>query len=51
MLCTDVTFLAVWVKLWAEYNEEFPNQRLGYYLGIYAMIGILALIFLIVSCW
>ncbi|PVH92956.1 hypothetical protein DM02DRAFT_697962, partial [Periconia macrospinosa] len=45
------SFPTIWVKLWAEYNERFPNQRLGYYLGIYAMLGGLALVFLIVSCW
>jgi ATP-binding cassette subfamily C (CFTR/MRP) protein 1 len=37
--------------MWAEYNERFPNQKLGYYLGIYAMLGGVAFIFLIVSCW
>ena len=28
-----------------------PNQDLGYYLGIYAMLGVLALTFLVISCW
>lgn len=42
---------ALWVKWWASYNAEYPNQRLGYYLGVYAMLGGLALIFLIISCW
>jgi len=37
--------------MWAEYNDEFPNQRLGYYLGVYGALGAAALIFLIVSCW
>jgi ATP-binding cassette subfamily C (CFTR/MRP) protein 1 len=43
--------VAVWVKKWAEYNQEHPNQHLGYYLGIYAMFGALALIFLVTGCW
>jgi ABC-type multidrug transport system fused ATPase/permease subunit len=43
--------VAIWVKMWAEYNEDHPNQRLGFYLGIYAMLGGLSLFFLIVSCW
>jgi ATP-binding cassette subfamily C (CFTR/MRP) protein 1 len=42
---------AIWVKMWAEYNERFPNQKLGYYLGIYAMLGGVAFLFLIISCW
>ncbi|KAH9869491.1 hypothetical protein IAQ61_006697 [Plenodomus lingam] len=46
-----ISFPSIWVKMWAEYNEEHPNQRLGYYLGIYAMLGGLSLFFLIVSCW
>ncbi|CAN9446968.1 unnamed protein product [Alternaria alternata] len=46
-----ISFPTVWVKMWAEYNEENPNERLGYWLGIYAMLGGLALVFLMVSCW
>ncbi|KAF2439489.1 hypothetical protein P171DRAFT_490190 [Karstenula rhodostoma CBS 690.94] len=45
------SFPTIWVKLWAEYNDEFPNQRLGYYLGVYAALGVGAMIFLIISCW
>ncbi|KAF2873543.1 P-loop containing nucleoside triphosphate hydrolase protein [Massariosphaeria phaeospora] len=45
------SFPTIWVKWWAEHNEEFPNTRLGYYLGIYALIGGSALLFLILSCW
>lgn len=45
------SFPTIWVKMWAEYNQEFPNQRLGYYLGIYSLLGGSALIFLIISCW
>ncbi|KAF1838182.1 canalicular multispecific organic anion transporter 1 [Decorospora gaudefroyi] len=46
-----ISFPTIWVKMWAAYNEHHPNQRLGYYLGIYAMLGGLALFFLILSCW
>ncbi|CAG5185712.1 uncharacterized protein ALTATR162_LOCUS11383 [Alternaria atra] len=46
-----ISFPTVWVKMWAEYNQENPNERLGYWLGIYAMLGGLALVFLMVSCW
>nr|AAP78734.1 ABC transporter [Alternaria brassicae] len=46
-----ISFPTIWVKMWAEYNEQHPNERLGYWLGIYAMLGGLALFFLIVSCW
>ena len=40
-----------WVKEWAAYNAQHPNQNLGFYLGIYGMLGGVALLFLIISCW
>lgn len=45
------SFPNLWVKWWASFNAKYPNEKLGYYLGIYAMLGILAIIFLIISCW
>ncbi|KFA71226.1 hypothetical protein S40288_03837 [Stachybotrys chartarum IBT 40288] len=45
------SFPTIWVNWWAAANAESPNQRLGYYLGIYAMLGGLALVFLVASCW
>lgn len=42
---------AIWVKWWSAYNLIAPNQRLGYYLGIYALLGVLALFSLVISCW
>ncbi|KAF2030893.1 hypothetical protein EK21DRAFT_64674 [Setomelanomma holmii] len=46
-----ISFPSIWVKLWAEYNEKHPNQRLDFYLGVYAALGAAAFIFLGVSCW
>lgn len=45
------SFPTIWLNWWAAANADKPNQRLGYYLGIYAMLGVLALLFLVVSCW
>jgi ABC-type multidrug transport system fused ATPase/permease subunit len=45
------SFPTLWVKWWASFNARYPNERLGYYLGIYGMFGGVALIFLIISCW
>ncbi|CAG9989646.1 unnamed protein product [Clonostachys byssicola] len=45
------SFPTIWVNWWAAANAEHPNERLGYYLGIYAMLGVLSLLFLVVSCW
>jgi ABC-type multidrug transport system fused ATPase/permease subunit len=45
------TSLAIWVKWWAASNILDPNGKLGYYLGIYAVLGACALISLVISCW
>ena len=39
------------MKWWAASNVTAPNQKLGYYLGIYGLLGVMALISLVVSCW
>ncbi|KAH8602264.1 P-loop containing nucleoside triphosphate hydrolase protein [Bisporella sp. PMI_857] len=46
-----VSFPSIWVKWWAADNVLDPNGNLGYYLGIYAVLGIGALLCLICSCW
>jgi ATP-binding cassette subfamily C (CFTR/MRP) protein 1 len=43
--------IAWWVKKWAAFNQDHPNQQLGLYLGVYGFLGALALVFLIISCW
>ena len=44
-------FLGIWVKWWAEANELHPNEKIGFYLGVYAALGVLAIISLILACW
>ncbi|KAL9079436.1 MAG: hypothetical protein Q9157_001690 [Trypethelium eluteriae] len=46
-----ISFPNIWVKWWAEANLLAPNQRLGYWLGIYGFLGAIALICLVLSCW
>ena len=46
-----ISFPQVWLGWWADANAQSPNQKLGYYLGIYAMLGVMGLVSLIVSCW
>ncbi|KAI1930027.1 hypothetical protein LOZ60_001286 [Ophidiomyces ophidiicola] len=46
-----IAFPSIWLKMWATANSERPYERLGYYLGIYVMLGFLAIICLIASCW
>ena len=45
------SFPQIWLGWWADANAVAPNQNLGYYLGIYALLAIAALASLIVSCW
>ncbi|OJJ42489.1 hypothetical protein ASPZODRAFT_105215 [Penicilliopsis zonata CBS 506.65] len=46
-----VTFPSIWVEWWTAANASHPNARLGYWLGIYAMIAVMAVISLVIACW
>lgn len=48
LVLTDMT--DIWVKWWAISNEEDPDGRTGYYLGIYAMLGAVGMLSLIIGC-
>ncbi|KAK1754461.1 P-loop containing nucleoside triphosphate hydrolase protein [Echria macrotheca] len=44
------TFTQVWAQWWATYNTEHPNDRIGYYWGVYAALGTAAVICLAGTC-
>ncbi|KAL4874811.1 P-loop containing nucleoside triphosphate hydrolase protein [Aspergillus karnatakaensis] len=46
-----ISFPSIWVKLWASSNEANPGERTGYYLGIYAMLGVVGMICLCAGTW
>ncbi|KAJ5740717.1 hypothetical protein N7493_000589 [Penicillium malachiteum] len=46
-----ISFPSIWVEWWAESDTAHPRQRLGYYLGIYVMLGCIGMISLIVGAW
>ena len=46
-----ISFPQIWLAWWAAYNLEHPNGRLGYWLGIYALLGVAGLASLCLSCW
>ena len=46
-----ISFPQIWLGWWAAANARHPNSNLGYWLGIYAMLGIMGLTSLIISCW
>lgn len=44
-------FLAIWVEKWAASNDVDPNNKLGYWLGIYYLLAALAVTSIVASCW
>lgn len=46
-----ISFPSIWLKWWANSDTAEPKQHIGYYLGIYVILGCLAMIALIVGCW
>lgn len=46
-----ISFPSIWLKWWANSDTAEPKQHVGYYLGIYVMLGCLAMLALIVGCW
>ncbi|GKZ84939.1 hypothetical protein AnigIFM56816_010499 [Aspergillus niger] len=46
-----ISFPSIWVNWWASSNEAEPGKHTGYYLGIYAMLGVIGMICLMVGCW
>ncbi|OJK00394.1 hypothetical protein ASPACDRAFT_52107 [Aspergillus aculeatus ATCC 16872] len=46
-----LSFPSIWVKWWASSNDAEPGKHTGFYMGIYAMLGAIGMISLIVGCW
>ncbi|KAL4782982.1 P-loop containing nucleoside triphosphate hydrolase protein [Aspergillus varians] len=46
-----ISFPSIWVKWWASSNEAEPGKHTGYYLGIYAMLGVVAMLSLVAGAW
>lgn len=44
-------FPTIWLNWWTAANAKSPNSGVGMYLGIYIMLGIAGLVFMIVVCW
>ncbi|KAK5989321.1 ABC multidrug transporter B [Cladobotryum mycophilum] len=38
------TFPSVWVQWWTNANATHPNERIGYWVGIFAALGVLTLV-------
>ena len=45
------TFPQIWLGWWSNANAKHPNGNLGYWLGVYAMLCVMGLVCLVISCW
>lgn len=43
--------VAIWVEWWTAANMRHPNGMLGYWLGIYGWIAVMAVSTLVLACW
>ncbi|PIA92043.1 ABC transporter C family member 13 [Cercospora beticola] len=43
VLVFGITFPSIWLQWWTNANATSPNQNIGYWLGIFATLGVLAL--------
>ncbi|KAJ5799427.1 uncharacterized protein N7518_001495 [Penicillium psychrosexuale] len=46
-----ISFPSIWVKWWAQSDTAHHKQEIGHYVGIYVMLGCIAMISLLVGCW
>lgn len=45
------TSLAIWLQWWTNANAKTPNDKIGYWLGIYGLLGALAVLGCFASDW
>lgn len=43
--------LALWLNIWTASNEKDPDSRVGYYIGIYVLFGVLNVAFMAMEFW
>ncbi|KAJ5366510.1 hypothetical protein N7541_000451 [Penicillium brevicompactum] len=46
-----ISFPSIWLKWWAQSDTAHPKQEIGHYLGIYVMLGCVAMLSLIAGSW
>ena len=42
-ISADVSVLAVWLGWWASAAENNPNEGVGKWLGVYVVLGVIAM--------
>ncbi|KAH8891756.1 ABC transporter [Thozetella sp. PMI_491] len=41
----------LWLKIWTSANQEDPGSKIGYYTGVYILLGCLSVVFLALQFW
>ncbi|KAJ5794580.1 ABC transporter [Penicillium paradoxum] len=44
-------FPNLWVQWWSDANEKSSNANVGYYLGVYVALAVIAMVSLVLSSW
>ncbi|KAM7219313.1 P-loop containing nucleoside triphosphate hydrolase protein [Rhypophila decipiens] len=45
------SMIFIWIERWARSNEDEPNQNLGFYIGIYALLLVLSTVGVAIELW
>ncbi|PYH55612.1 P-loop containing nucleoside triphosphate hydrolase protein [Aspergillus niger CBS 101883] len=45
-----IVFSQVWAEWWGNHNTQHPNDKAGYYWGIYFVLGLMATLSLVTGC-
>jgi len=48
---SNITPIGIWVQWWTDSNQQTPHGKVGYYLGIYALLSVATLLCLVLGCW
>lgn len=46
-----ISFPSIWLKWWAQSDTAHPKKEMAHYLGIYVMLGCIAMLSLIAGSW
>lgn len=46
-----ISFPSIWLKWWAQSDTAHPKQEMAHYIGIYVMLGCVAMLSLIAGSW
>ncbi|KAJ5714937.1 ABC transporter integral membrane type 1 [Penicillium malachiteum] len=44
-------FSTIWLDIWTAANAKSPNSQLGKYIGIYIMLSLIGIFFMVAGCW